>query len=104
MGIEEDTGVRESSPYNLVFDLAENLKAGREESKIWLLNLTYQYWANEMVARRALVTRPTPLQESFEKPLFGVFCAQLRLLGVEIAQDEEERAFEKLMPKETRVV
>ncbi len=98
MGKEENAGARERSPYNLVFDLAENLKAGAsEESKIWLLNHTYQDWANEMVIRRALVARPAPLQEGFERPLFGVFCAQIRLLGVEIAPDEEKQAFEELM-------
>lgn len=98
MGIQESPEVRERSPYNLVFDLAENLKAGvSEESKIWHLNHAYQDWANEMVIRRALVTRPAPLQEGFERPLFGVFCAQIRLLGVEITPDEEKQAFEELM-------
>ncbi len=98
MGIQESPEVREKSPYNLVFDLAENLKAGvSEESKIWHLNHTYQDWANEMVIRRALVARPAPLQEGFERPLFGVFCAQIRLLGAKITPNEENQAFEELM-------
>jgi len=83
------------SPYNIVFDAAESLKRVPQEmdgARMRRLKGVYIDWATAMQESRAVI-RLVPLDEELERHLFGVFCGQLRTLGVKIVPAEEQTAF-----------
>ncbi len=88
---------REKNPYNLVFDLAKTLKENKSILPNIAIRQAYLNWADALNRGAALVLRPAPLRESFERPLFEVFCEQLKYLGTEISREDRESIFRAIM-------
>jgi len=88
---------RERSPYNLLFDLAKALRESNSILPNIAIRQTYLNWADQLLNHAAIVSRPAPLKESLERPLFEVFCEQLEDLGAPVSREDRDSIFSRIM-------
>jgi len=85
----------QTTPAEMLKKLADNLGHQDGAYRVVLINHAFQDWSEALAIlggyERDMLDLP---KEEIERPLFKIFCAQLRVEGADITPDEENAAFQ----------